>query len=92
MKTVSRGFLAPANRTPTLVDNVQVFDSLAGTYLSGQSVLIADGKVAKLGAAGTVKAHNHSIYKKLGIENRSQVLLKYTDYLERSAQEARLFC
>lgn len=41
---------------------------------------------------GTVKAHNHSIYKKLGIENRSQVLLKYTDYLERSAQEARLFC
>ena len=43
-------------------------------------------------AAGTVKAHNHSIYKKLGIENRSQVLLKYTDYLERSAQEARLFC
>ena len=43
-------------------------------------------------AAGTVKAHNHSIYKKLGIENRSQVLLRYTDYLERSAQEARLFC
>ena len=41
---------------------------------------------------GTVKAHNHSIYKKLGIENRSQVLLKYTDYLERSAQEAAWFC
>lgn len=42
-------------------------------------------------AAGTVKAHNHNIFKKLGIENRSQVLLKYTEYLETCAQESRLF-
>lgn len=56
IKQVSQRFLAPANKTPTLVDNVQVFDSLAGTYLTGRAVLIADGKVAQLGAAGTVKA------------------------------------
>lgn len=43
-------------------------------------------------APGTVKAHNHSIYKKLGIKSRSQVVLKYTEFLERCAQESRLFC
>lgn len=56
IKDVSRRFLAPANKTPTLIDNVQVFDSLAGAYLTGRAVLIADGKVAQLGAAGSIKA------------------------------------
>lgn len=56
LKEVSKGFLAPANKTPTLVDNVMVFDSLAGTYLTGRAVLVADGKVAQMGAAGTIKA------------------------------------
>lgn len=56
IKDVSQRFLAPANRTPTLVDNVQVFDSLGGRYLTGQAVLIADGKVARLGAAGSIEA------------------------------------
>ncbi|WP_369027104.1 amidohydrolase family protein [Qipengyuania sp. RANM35] len=56
VKEVANSFLTPANKTPTLVDNVTVFDSLAGTYLTGRSVLIADGKIAKVGAAGTVKA------------------------------------
>lgn len=56
IKEVSQRFLAPANKTPTLVDNVQVFDSLAGTYLTGRAVLIADGKVAQMGAAGSIKA------------------------------------
>ncbi|QPC97979.1 amidohydrolase family protein [Qipengyuania soli] len=56
VKEVAHTFLTPANQTPTLVDNVTVFDSLAGTYLAGRSVLIADGKIAKVGPAGTVKA------------------------------------
>ncbi len=56
VKDVARNFLTPANATPTLIDNVQVFDSLAGTYLSGQAVLVDKGKVAALGATGTVKA------------------------------------
>ena len=56
LKEVSKGFLDPANMTPTLVDNVMVFDSLAGTYLTGRSVLVADGKVAQMGAAGSIKA------------------------------------
>ena len=56
VKEVARGFLKPDNRTPTLVDNVTMFDSLAGTYLTARSVLVADGRIAAVGAAGTVTA------------------------------------
>lgn len=56
VRDVARGFLSPANRTPTLVDNVLLFDSVAGQYLPGRAVLIADGKVAQVGAAGSIKA------------------------------------
>lgn len=56
VRSVARTFLSPANRTPTLIDNVLMFDSVAGKYLPGRAVLIADGKVAAVGAAGTVKA------------------------------------
>lgn len=38
-------------------------------------------------AIGTVKAHNYHIYKKLGIEHRTQVLIKYTEYLEDRAKK-----
>ena len=40
----------------TLVDNVLLFDSVAGRYLPGRAVLIADGKVARVGAAGSIRA------------------------------------
>lgn len=53
---VAHRFLSPANRTPTLVDNVLLFDSVAGKYLPGRAVLIADGKVAQVGAAGSIRA------------------------------------
>ena len=43
-------------------------------------------------APGTVKAHNHSIYKKLGIKSRSHVVLTCTEFVEKCAQDARLFC
>ena len=56
VRDVAHKFLAPANRTPTLVDNVLMFDSAAGKYLPGRAVLIADGKVAQMGAAGSLKA------------------------------------
>lgn len=56
LKEVSQRFLVPANKTATLVDNVQVFDSLSGSYLPARAVLIADGKVAQVGAAGSLKA------------------------------------
>jgi len=56
VRDVAKRFLAPANRTPTLVDRVTVFDSIAGRYLPDRAVLIADGKVSAVGAAGSIKA------------------------------------
>lgn len=56
VRDVAHGFLTPANRTPTLVDHVLLFDSVAGKYLPDQSVLIADGKVARVGPAGSIRA------------------------------------
>jgi imidazolonepropionase-like amidohydrolase len=56
VKDVAHQFLNPANRTPTLVDHVLAFDSVAGRYLPNRAVLIADGKVAVIGPAGSIKA------------------------------------
>jgi imidazolonepropionase-like amidohydrolase len=56
VRDVAHKFLAPANRTPTLVDHVLMFDSVAGTYLPDRAVLIANGKVAAVGPAGTLTA------------------------------------
>ena len=52
---IAHEFLSPANRTPTLVDHVLMFDSVAGRYLRDRAVLIADGKVAAVGPAGSIK-------------------------------------
>ena len=56
VRDVAHRFLNPANRTPTLVDQVLMFDSVAGRYLPDRAVLVADGKVAAVGAAGSIKA------------------------------------
>lgn len=56
VRDIAHSFLAPANRTPTLVDHVLMFDSVAGTYLPDRAVLISNGKVASVGAAGSIKA------------------------------------
>lgn len=56
VKEVAHKFLVAGNRTPTLIDNVLLFDSVKGAYLPNQAVLIADGKVAAVGAAGSIKA------------------------------------
>lgn len=56
VRDVAHHFLSPANRTPTLIDHVLLFDSVAGQYLPDRAVLIADGKVAAVGAGGSIKA------------------------------------
>ncbi|MBC2669963.1 amidohydrolase family protein [Novosphingobium piscinae] len=56
VRDVAKGFLTPANRSATLVDHVLLFDSLAGRYLPDRAVLIADGKIAAVGAGGSLTA------------------------------------
>jgi len=56
VRDIAHRFLSPANKAPTLVDHVLMFDSIAGQYLPDRAVLIADGKVAAVGAAGSIKA------------------------------------
>jgi imidazolonepropionase-like amidohydrolase len=55
VRDVARQFLSPANRAPTLVDNVLLFDSVAGRYVPGRAVLIEGGKVKTVAAAGSIK-------------------------------------
>jgi hypothetical protein len=55
VRGIAHQFLSPANRTPTLVDHVLMFDSVSGRYMPDRAVLIADGKVAAVGAAGSIK-------------------------------------
>lgn len=56
VRGLAHGFLSPANRTPTLVDNVLLFDAEQGEYLPGRAVLVADGRIAKVGKAGKLRA------------------------------------
>jgi imidazolonepropionase-like amidohydrolase len=56
VRDIAHRFLNPANRTPTLVDNVLAFDSVEGRYVPNVAVLISDGKIISTGAAGSIKA------------------------------------
>lgn len=56
VRGIAHRFLSPANRTPTLIDHVLMFDSVAGQYLPDRAVLIAGGKVAAVGAGGSIRA------------------------------------
>src|SRR4051794_7744397 len=56
VRDVAHKFLSPANHGPTLVDHVLMFDSIAGRYVPDRAVLIADGKIASVGAGGSIKA------------------------------------
>lgn len=55
VRGVAHKFLSPANRAPTLIENVLLFDSVAGRYVAGRSVLVEDGKVKAVGSAGSIK-------------------------------------
>jgi hypothetical protein len=55
VRGIAHQFLSPANHTPTLIDHVLVFDSVAGRYVPDRAVLIAGGKVAAMGPGGSIK-------------------------------------
>ncbi|HEX2625061.1 MAG TPA: amidohydrolase, partial [Sphingomicrobium sp.] len=56
VRDIAHQFLSPANHTPTMVDHVLMFDSIAGKYVPDRAVLVADGKIAAIGPAGSIKA------------------------------------
>ncbi|HEX8214801.1 MAG TPA: amidohydrolase family protein [Allosphingosinicella sp.] len=56
VKSIAQRFLAPAARAPVLFDNVQLFDADRGVFLPDRAVLARDGKIAAIGAAGSLKA------------------------------------
>ncbi len=56
VKAIAQRFLAPAAKAPVLFDNVQLFDADKGVFLANRAVLARDGKIAAVGAAGSVKA------------------------------------
>ena len=53
---VASRFLTPAAKAPVLFDNVQLFDADKGTFLTSRAVLAQDGRIAAIGAAGSLKA------------------------------------
>lgn len=71
VRDIAHRFLSPANRTPTLIDHVLLFDSVAGRYLPDRAVLIANGKVAAVGPAGSIKAPRGTVR----VDGRGKTLL-----------------
>ncbi|HXP64292.1 MAG TPA: amidohydrolase family protein [Steroidobacteraceae bacterium] len=55
VREVAHEFLSAANHTPTLINHVLMFDSIQGRYLPDRAVLIVDGKIAAVGASGSIK-------------------------------------
>lgn len=53
---IAKRFLDPSAKAPVLFDNVQLFDADKGVFLAGKAVLAQDGKIAAIGAAGSLKA------------------------------------
>ncbi len=53
---IAKRFLDPAAKAPVLFDNVQLFDADKGAFLANRAVLARDGKIAAIGAAGSLKA------------------------------------
>jgi hypothetical protein len=56
VEKVAAAFLAPENSAPILFDNVQLFDADRGRFVGNQAVLVQDGKIARIGRAGTLRA------------------------------------
>jgi imidazolonepropionase-like amidohydrolase len=56
VKGIARQFLTAEARAPVLFDNVRLFDADKGVFLDNQAVLASDGKIAAIGAAGSIKA------------------------------------
>jgi imidazolonepropionase-like amidohydrolase len=56
IREVAAKFLAEPARAPVLFDNVRIFDSDSGRFLEDRAVLVGDGKISAIGAAGSIKA------------------------------------
>jgi imidazolonepropionase-like amidohydrolase len=56
VRSVAQRFLTPAARAPVLFDNVQLFDADRGVFLADRAVLAQDGRIAAIGAAGSIRA------------------------------------
>ncbi len=56
VERIAQRFLTPAAKAPVLFDNVGLFDADKGVFLVGRAVLARDGKIAAIGAAGSIKA------------------------------------
>ena len=54
VKAIAAHFLTPAAKAPVLFDNVRLFDAEKGAFLDNQAVLAQDGKIAAIGAAGSI--------------------------------------
>ena len=55
VRDISHSFLKPEAKAPVLFDNVELFTD-DGKFVANQAVLAQDGKIAKIGAAGSIKA------------------------------------
>jgi len=56
VKKIASRFLTAQAKAPVLFDNVRLFDADKGVFLENQAVLARDGKVAAIGAAGSIEA------------------------------------
>ncbi|WP_284734435.1 amidohydrolase family protein [Sphingosinicella terrae] len=56
VRLVAERFLTPGARAPVLFDNVQLFDADRGVFLADRAVLAQDGRIAAIGAAGSIQA------------------------------------
>ncbi|MDR7059968.1 MULTISPECIES: amidohydrolase family protein [unclassified Sphingopyxis] len=52
---IAKRFLSPAAKAPVLFDNVQLFDADKGVFLPARAVLAQGGKIAAIGAAGSLE-------------------------------------
>lgn len=55
-KAIARRFLTAEAKAPILFDHVKLFDADKGEFRDHQAVLAVDGKIAAVGAAGSIKA------------------------------------
>ena len=56
VKAIARRFLTAEAKAPVLFDNVRLFDADKGVFLENRAVLASGGRIAAIGAAGSIKA------------------------------------
>ena len=68
VRDAARKLISPANRTPTFVEDVFLFDSVVGRYLPDRPVLIQDG---------TVKAVGHEPFHKVEARTAQAAIMEH---------------